>query len=199
MSKYVKNLVTENLRERLRNVNDALLVNMIGLDANTNTRLRAELRSKNIQVMVVKNSLAARATEGTSLAPLFAGLGGTAAVCWGSEDVVSLAKEITKLVRDVKFAPFTARGGVMDGEALTAPQVEQVSKWPSRTEQLSILMGQILSPGAMLASQLNSVGGALASQIEQKGKQEEGATGATAETAATEAPAAEAAAAETAQ
>ena len=58
----------------------------------------------------------------------------------------------------------------MDGERLTAPQVEQVSKWPSRTEQLSILLGQILSPGAMLASQLNSVGGALASQIEQKGK-----------------------------
>ena len=58
----------------------------------------------------------------------------------------------------------------MDGERLTAPQVEQVSKWPSRTEQLSILLGQILSPGAMLASQLNSVGGALASQIEQKGE-----------------------------
>ena len=61
----------------------------------------------------------------------------------------------------------------MDGEQLTAPQVEQVSKWPSRTEQLSILLGQILSPGAMLASQLNSVGGALASQIEQKAGDEE--------------------------
>ena len=170
MSKYVKNLITENLRERLRNVHDALLVNMIGLDANTNSRLRAELRSKNIHVMVIKNSMAARATEGTPLAPLFEGLGGTAAVCWGSEDIVSLAKEITKLVRDDKYKPFTARGGVMDGERLTAPQVEQVSKWPSRTEQLSILLGQILSPGAMLASQLNSVGGALASQIEQRGE-----------------------------
>ena len=46
MSKYVKNLVTEHLRGRLKNVHDALLVNMIGLDANTNSRLRAELRSK---------------------------------------------------------------------------------------------------------------------------------------------------------
>ena len=122
---------------------------------------------------MVKNSLAARATEGTPLAPLFAGLGGTAALCWGSEDIVSLAKEITKLVKNDKYAPFAARGGVMDGETLSAPQVEQVSKWPSRTEQLSILMGQILSPGAMLASQLNSVGGALASQIEQKGEETE--------------------------
>jgi large subunit ribosomal protein L10 len=172
MSKYVKNLVAEHLRDRLRNIHDALLVNMVGLDANTNTRLRALLRGKNIQVMVVKNSQAARASEGTPLAPLFEGLSGTAAVCWGSEDIVSLAKEITKLVRDDKYKPFEARGGVMDGERLSAAEVEQVSRWPSRTEQLSILLGQILSPGAMLASQLNSVGGALASQIEQRGEEE---------------------------
>jgi large subunit ribosomal protein L10 len=172
MSKYVKNLVAEHLRDRLRDIHNALLVNTVGLDANTNTRLRALLRSKNIQVMVVKNSLAARASEGTPLAPLFDGLSGTAAVCWGSEDIVSLAKEITKLVKDDKYKPFEARGGVMDGQRLTAVEVEQVSKWPSRTEQLSILMGQILSPGANLASQLVSVGGALASQIEQKGEGE---------------------------
>ncbi len=173
MSKYVKSLIAEHLRGRLQNVHDALLVNMVGLDANTNTRLRAELRRKNIQVMVVKNSTAARATEGTPLAPLFTNLSGTAAICWGGEDIVSLAKEITKLVKDAKFAPFQARGGVMDGEPLSAPQVDQVSKWPSRTEQLSILLGQILSPGALLASQLESVGGALASQIEQKSQSEE--------------------------
>ena len=175
MSKYVKDLVAGHLRHRLENVNEALLVDMIGLDANTNSRLRAELRNKNIQVMVVKNSMAARATEGTALAPLFSGLGGTAAVCWGGEDIVSLAKEVIRLVRDEKFAPFTARGGVMDGEPLSAPQVEQVSRWPSRTEQLSILLGQVLSPGATLASQLNSIGGALVSQIEQKSKGDEAA------------------------
>ena len=170
MSKYVKNLLTEDLRERLRTIHDALLVNMIGLDANTNTRLRATLRAKNIHVMVIKNSTAARATAGTSLAPLFEGIGGTAAICWGAEDIVSLAKEITKLAKDDKNAPFQTRAGVMDGERLDAARVEQVSKWPSRTEQLSILLGQILSPGANLASQLISVGGALASQIEQRGE-----------------------------
>ncbi|MEN6457430.1 MAG: 50S ribosomal protein L10 [Thermoguttaceae bacterium] len=173
MSKYVKNLVTENLRSRLKGVDNALLVNMVGLTAKTNTALRATLRGKNIQVVVIKNSLAARAAEGTPLAPLFAGLDGTAAVCWGSEDIVSLAKEITNLVKDDKYKPFEARAGVMDGERLSAAQVAEVSKWPSRTEQLSILMGQVLSPGANLASQLTSVAGALASQIEQKGEGDE--------------------------
>ncbi len=56
MSKYVKNLIADDLRQRLQNVHDALLVNMVGLNANTNTRLRTELRSKNIHVMVIKNS-----------------------------------------------------------------------------------------------------------------------------------------------
>lgn len=173
MSKYVKNLISKDLRDRLQGVNDALLVNMVGLDANTNTRLRADLRKKNIHVLVVKNSMAARAAEGTPLAPMFNGLAGTSAICWGSEDIVSLAKEITKLIKDDAMPAFIGKGGVMDGEQLSAEQIEQVSKWPSRTEQLSFLMGQILSPGAVLAGQLTSIGGALASQIEQKGEGED--------------------------
>ncbi len=174
MSKYVKNLVSEHLRGQLGNVQDALLVNMIGLDANTNSRLRAVLRDKEIHVMVVKNSLAARATEGTPLAPLFTGLEGTAAICWGAEDLVSLTKEVIKLAKDKEYSPFQARGGMMDGECLDAARVEQISHWPNRDEQLSIISGQILSPGATLAGQLDSVGSALASQIKQKGEEENG-------------------------
>ncbi len=68
--------------------------------------------------------------------------------------------------------------------------VDIVSKWPTRLEQLSLLMGQILSPGAMLASQLTSAGGALASQIKQHSEREGGEP----EAAAAEAAPAEAAA-----
>jgi large subunit ribosomal protein L10 len=176
MSKYVKNLVSEHLRERLNGVQDALLVNMIGLDANANNRLRTTLQEKNIQVMVVKNSLAARATEGTPLAAMFDGLTGTSAICWGGEDIVSLAKEVSALARDKEYEAFEARCGVMEGESLSAEQVSEVSKWPTREEQLSLLVGQILGPGARLASQLTGPGSALASQISQKGEEEESGT-----------------------
>lgn len=173
MSKFVKNLISDDLRKRLEGVESALLVSVAGLDANKNFRLRRTLRDKNIQLLVVKNSMARRATEGTPLAPAFEQMEGSLAVVWGSEDVVSLAKEITRLASDKQFEPFSARGGVMDGARLTPEQVRAVSKWPSRQEQLSILAGQILNPGAMLASQLTSAGGALASQIKQKGEGEE--------------------------
>ena len=59
----------------------------------------------------------------------------------------------------------------MDGAKLSADDVTAVSKWPSREEQLSLLVGQILSPGANLAAQLTSPGGKLASQIEQKAEE----------------------------
>ncbi|HWB11932.1 MAG TPA: 50S ribosomal protein L10 [Pirellulales bacterium] len=174
MSKFVKNLITDELRRRLEGVEGALLVSVAGLDANKNSRLRKTLREKNIELMVIKNSLAARATEGTPLAPAFQEMEGSLAVVWGAEDIVSLAKQITALAGDKQYEPFAARGGVMDGSRLTAEEVTAVSKWPSRQEQLSILVGQILSPGATLVAQLSGAGGALASQIKQKGEENEG-------------------------
>lgn len=170
MSKYVKNLVTEHLRGALEGVNDALLVNMIGLDANANNRLRTELQEKNIQVVVVKNSLAARAAAGTTLAPMLDGLTGTAAICWGSQDIVSLAKEIVRLTKQEQYAAFQVRGGAMDGEKLSPQQVQDVATWPSREEQLGILVGQILGPGSQLVAQLLGPSGQLASQVSEKGK-----------------------------
>ncbi len=173
MSRYVKDLITKQLSDRLEGVDDAVLVNVVGLDANQSVVLRKQLREKEISLMVVKNSLARRATEGTPLAPAFEGVEGTLAVVWGGEDFVSLVKEVAKLDKDTEVEAFEARGGVMDGEQLTADRVREISKWPNREEQLSILVGQMLSPGADLLSQLESPGGALASQLEQKAKEDE--------------------------
>jgi len=126
-------------------------------------------------VMVVKNSLAARACEGTALAPMFEGLNGSAAVCWGGEDIVSLAKEVVALAKKDEYETFEARRGLMEGELLSPEQVEEVSKWPSRAEQISLLIGQILGPGGRLAGQLNGPGGAVVSQIKQKAEEGEAA------------------------
>ena len=171
MSKLVKDLITNDLRKRLEGVDDALVVDMIGLKNDKNVALRQRLRQKNIHLLVVKNSLAARAAEGTKLAPAFENATGTMALIWGGEDIISLAKEVVKIAEDKNFEPFTAKGGVMDGQRLAAEQVKAVSKWPSRTEQLSILSGQILSVGSTLSSQLLSAGSKLASQIKKQSEE----------------------------
>ena len=172
MSKLVKNLLAKDLSNRLDGVEDCVLANVIGMDANPTSALRKRLREKGIGMMVVKNSLAQRATEGTSLAAAFEGIGGTNAVLWGADDFVSLVKEATELNKDEEdFEVFETRGGAMDGVQLTPERVLEISKWPSRTEQLSMLVGQILGPGAQLAAQLKGPGGALVSQIKSKGEE----------------------------
>jgi ribosomal protein L10 len=173
MSKQLKDLISGELRKRLDGVNDALLVNVIGLNSSNTFNLRKELRSKNINLLVVKNSLARRATEGTPLAKAFDESEGSLAIVWGAEDFVSLAKELVQLYKKPEYEKFTPRGGVMEGERLTPEKVQDISKWPNRAGQISIVLGQALSPGSKLLSQIGSPGGKLLSQIKQKSEGEE--------------------------
>ena len=107
-------------------------------------------------------------TAGTPLAKLFDGVGGSAAICWGSEDIVSLAKAITDILKSDKFPAFQPRGGVMDGEQISADQIAEVAKWPNRTEQLSLLLGQILSVGSRLNGQLLGSAGHWRARFQRK-------------------------------
>lgn len=168
MSKFVKNLIVDQIKKELAEIQDCVLVNVIGLDAEESGKLRDRLHEKNIHIRVVKKSLAVRATEGTSLAPAFDGIGGSVAVCWGGSDFVSMVKEIVEVDNDQNnFEAFAACGGVLDGEALTPAAVAEISKWPTREEVLSTLVGQLLGPGATLAAQLIGPGGTLAAQISE--------------------------------
>ena len=167
MSKTLKRLITEEIKHRLNGVTDAVVVNVIGLDSLNTYNFRRELRKKGLSLLVVKSSLAARATEGTSLAPAFEGASGSVAVVYGGEDFISLAKEMVALHKKPEYEKVESRGGVMDGEKLSPEKLKEVAKWPNRVGQISLLLGQILSPGAQLLSQINAPGGALQSQFKK--------------------------------
>lgn len=167
MSKVVKKLVSRDISTRLKGVNDAIVANIVGMTGEENYNIRKTLRDQGIGLMVVKRTMAARATEGTSLRPAFDKQAGSMAVIWGCEDFVSLTRTITKLVNSGQFPKLEIKGGVMDGDALTADQVKKVSKWPSRQEQISLLVGQILSPGATLSGQLVGPARKIAGQVKK--------------------------------
>jgi len=174
MSKYLKKLVITDLSERLEGVNDLLVVDVVGMNAEKTHLVRKQLREKGLSLMVVRRNLAAKACEGTSLAPALDGMEGSTALVWGGEDFVDLAKEVVKLNENEDFPGFTAKGGVMDGESLNPDSVKEISKWPNRAEQLSLLAGQILGPGRTLAAQIKGPGAKLASQVKQVGEKQEG-------------------------
>jgi len=172
MSKYLKNLVIQDLSQRLDGVSDLLIVDVVGMDAEKTYQVRKQLREKSINLLVVRRTLASKACEGTTLAPAFEDIAGSAAIVWGGEDFIDLAKEIVKLHDDDDIPEFTAKGGIMDGEALNTDSVKRISKWPNRAEQLSLLVGQILGPGRTLGALIKGPGAKLASQIKSIGEGE---------------------------
>ena len=174
MSKYVKNLIARDIQNRLEGVEDAIIVDVIGMNAESTHLVRKTLREKGIEMLVVKRSLAGRATADSNLSPLFGEKQGSVAVVWGCEDFVSLAKEITALAKADEFEKFELKGGVMDGEKLDAAKVVEVSKWPNREEQIALLVGQILGPGSNLSAQLLGPGSKLASQVKKLVEDKEG-------------------------
>jgi ribosomal protein L10 len=168
MSKAIKDMLVDDLKGRLTGVADVIVVSLGKLDAQKTTQLRQSLRKKRISLQLVKNSLARRAMEGTPLAPAFDRAEGMLAIAWGGEDVVDLAKELDRLQGVKDFEGFECRGGALDGAKLDAGDVKRVAKWPTRSEQLSILSGQISSLGGTLSGQILSAGGTLAGQLKSR-------------------------------
>ncbi len=172
MSKYVKDLMVKDISSRWDGVEEMLVIDMVGMEAEDSVVLRKRFREKDMHLMVVKNSLARRATEGTALAPAFAGEGGSLTAAWGGEDIVTLAKEIASAIKEDKSGTLKAVSGALGGEKLSAENVREVSKWPSRAEMLSTISRQIMGPAMTLSAQLLGPGKLLASQVKQKGEEE---------------------------
>ena len=175
MSKYVKKLMMDELRETLVGVRDLLVLDLKGVDAIADNQMRLKLREKEIQIRVVTNNLARKVFSESGLDGVGDFFKGPTAVAWGGDSVVELAKEISEWAG--KIEQLQIKGGVSDGEPISAGEVDVLSKLPSREELLGMLVGQLQGPGAQLAGLILSPGGRLAGQLKARSEEEEeGAT-----------------------
>ena len=97
MSKRVKNLVETEYRQRYDGVEGGLVVSLSGLGAIDTVQVRQRLRDRQVELHVVKNSLARRALQETPLAPLGNVLEGPSALVTGGESVGDAAKLPSRL------------------------------------------------------------------------------------------------------
>jgi len=148
MSKPVKNLITEALRERYAGVRDVCVVDLTGLDVARTHQLRNELRSKSIRLHVVKNSMARRAFAGGPLEALGARLEGPCALVTGGESIIEVAKTLVHWAK--QLGNVGLKEAVVDGDSQLLP-VEQVARLKGRRELLGELAMLIASPGRSLA------------------------------------------------
>ncbi len=146
MSKPVKEMILAAYTRRFQDVDDALLIDIRGINANDNNTMRLGLAEKNIHVTVVKNTLATKAFHGTGLEALTSELQGPSAVAWGAESVVEVARELVDWSR--KFSELDLKAAVLDGELFEgAAGVKRLSSFPTRTEAQARVVQLVLSPG----------------------------------------------------
>ena len=113
MSKYVKEMMMDQLRSELGDDRSVLIIDLKDLDAQAEFQLRRDLRKKSIKLKVLKNSLARRVFADLGIEGLSQYLTGASAAAWGGEGVAELAKEISQQVKTLKKP--VIKGGVVDG------------------------------------------------------------------------------------
>jgi large subunit ribosomal protein L10 len=163
MSKVIKRMVIDELRSRLGDARDLLVINVSKLDGVTANRTRLQFEQKGVTLLTVKNTLAALALNELGVKGLDKHLAGPSTLVWGGEDIVQLSKEIAKWAKGND--KIEIKGGTVDGQVIDAKGVDELSKSPSRVELISQIVGLVLSPGRRLAGALLGPGGRVAGAI----------------------------------
>jgi large subunit ribosomal protein L10 len=169
MSKPVKNLISKSYEKRFEGVSGAVVVDIRGVKSNDNNTLRTSLAQDGIRITVVKNNLARRVFADGDMAAVSELLDGPAALVYGAESVVEVARALIKKAKDI--ANFEYKGAVMDGQVFGPDQIEALSKYPTRDEAIAQVIQVILSPASNIAGCLVGPAGAIAAclkTIEEK-------------------------------
>ena len=144
MSKYVKELMMDQLQSDLDGSRSLLILDLKGLDAITEHQFRRDLRKKSIKVRALKNTLARRVFPRWGWTGCRKYLEGPSVAVWGGDGVAELAKEISAQVKKLKKPEI--KGGAVDGVVIGPAQVEDITKLPSREVLIGQVLGLLLGP-----------------------------------------------------
>jgi large subunit ribosomal protein L10 len=175
MSKYVKELMMDELRSDLDGSRSLLILDLKDLDAVAEHGLRRDLRKKSIRLRVLKNSLARRVFADLGMDGLSRFLEGPSAMAWGGEGITELAKEISSQVKTLKKPAI--KGGVVEGVVVGPEQVDDITKLPSREVLIGQVIALLLGPAREALSLLSSGGSTLVGQLEALAKRQQEADG----------------------
>lgn len=145
MHKDQKVEIVKELAERLRSAETLFVADYRGLTMPQIDELRSKLLASGARFTVVKNTLTRRAAEAAGADALLALLEGPTAIAFleADGDMVAVAKALADAARETRV--LAIRGGVMQGRAVSAEEVEQLAKLPP----VDVLRGQVL--GAIVA------------------------------------------------
>jgi large subunit ribosomal protein L10 len=146
----------EELSAGLRGVTSAIVGTFDKLTVAKDFELRKSVRGAGANYRVVKNTLAERAAQGTSIEALLKGLSGVNSIAYTQGDPVALAKALAKYVKD--NPEYTFKAGVVEGRAVSIKEIEALATMPSKEELHAKLLFLIQAPAQRLARTVNALG-----------------------------------------
>jgi large subunit ribosomal protein L10 len=131
--------------------------------------LRKTVRDAGGNYRVVKNNLAAKASEGTPASDLLADLKGMTSLAYTAKDPVALAKALTKYSKD--NAQFTFKAGIVEGRVIDIKAIGELASKPPKEEIYAKLLYLINAQATRLVTSINGVGRNLAVVLDQAAKE----------------------------
>ncbi len=179
-SLQAKQAVIDEIKDKFERAKSAVVIDYMGITVDEADAMRKQFREAGVDYTVYKNTLVARAIQGTENEALAQVLSGPSAFAFHYEDATAPAREINNVIKKINKMSFKA--GMVEGEFYDQDGITEIAKLPTRDELIAKFMGSIKSPISNFAYLLQAI-------ADQKA---EGAPAPAAE----EAPAAEAAEAE---
>jgi large subunit ribosomal protein L10 len=160
MSKVIKQMQMNSLKDTFKDVRDMVVMSVVGLDAITDNKVRLDLRKKGIRLQVVKNSLA-RKVFGELGYKIDSVWSGATTLAWGGSSIAGLSKEIESFAK--KHEKFVkVKAAVSDGQEVA---FDIALKMPTREEALGRIVAAMLAPAAKISGALRGPAGKVAGQI----------------------------------
>ena len=154
-NKEQKQLVINEIKEKISRTKSVVLVNARGLTVAQDTVLRKKLREAGVDYKIYKNTMISFAVEDTEYEALKPYLAGPTAVAFSYDDPVTAARLIEKELKAMPKLEFKA--GVIGGELYDEKGVTKIALIPPRNELLSRLLGSFKAPVSSFARLVKAI------------------------------------------
>lgn len=139
MNRSEKAVIIEALKEKAQGASIAVVTDFKGMPVEELTRLRVKLREAGGEYYVVKNTLARIAFTGSTHDSIKDNFKENCAVALGFQDPVAVAKAISEFAKTSKI--FAVRHASLEGKVLSAAQLEDLARLPSKEQLFAKLLG----------------------------------------------------------
>src|SRR3954470_24044526 len=159
MNREQKAAAIAEIAENIKEADAVFAVDYRGISVPQAAELRTKLREADTRFRVVKNTLTERAADQAGAEALKPYLEGPTALVFVKGDAAAAAKTLSDFRRTSGLLAF--KGGWMNGDVLSAEQVDAIARLPSREVLYGRLVGMVASPLTGLAGALGGLIGGL--------------------------------------